>query len=61
MKYYVINKSDGYVADYNPEEASCEWVQNYRNAHKFWNEVDAFVARQKLHLGYAVIIEVVQS
>lgn len=58
LKYYLINKSDGYVADYNPEESSCEWVQNYRNAHKFWSEHDAKAARHKLDLGYAVIIEV---
>ncbi len=58
MKCYLINRRDGYVADYDPEEESCEWVQNYHDAHKFWNEHDAKVARTKLDLGYAVIIEV---
>jgi hypothetical protein len=58
LKCYLINKSDGYVADYNPDERSCEWVQDWHNAHKFWSEHDAKAARSNLDLGYAVVIEV---
>ena len=58
LKCFLINSRDGYVSDYDPEEGSCEWVQNWHNAHKFWSEHDAKAARVNLDLGYAGVIEV---
>ena len=47
---YIIQGHGGYVADYNEDEGSCEWVGNYKNAHRFSGLVAATKAAARLDL-----------
>jgi hypothetical protein len=57
-KKYIIQLNDGYVADYNESEGSCEWISNPRDAHEFASGREAQFAKAKLEIPKAEVKEV---